>query len=51
VQIHGAYGVSEEYPVARYFRDAKVFQIIEGNNQLHRGLVAEYALGYRQPDR
>lgn len=50
VQIHGAYGVSEEYPVARYFRDAKVFQIIEGNNQLHRGLVAEYALGYRGPD-
>jgi alkylation response protein AidB-like acyl-CoA dehydrogenase len=50
VQIHGAYGVSEEYPVARYFRDAKVFQIIEGNNQLHRGLVAEYALGYRRQD-
>lgn len=51
VQIHGAYGVSEEYPVARYFRDAKVFQIIEGNNQLHRALVAEYALGYRERDR
>jgi alkylation response protein AidB-like acyl-CoA dehydrogenase len=51
VQIHGAYGISEEYAVARYFRDAKVFQIIEGNNQLHRGLVAEYALGYREPDR
>lgn len=51
VQIHGAYGVSEDYPVARYFRDAKVFQIIEGNNQLHRGIVAEYALGYRAPDR
>lgn len=51
VQIHGAYGVSEEYPVARYFRDAKVFQIIEGNNQLHRSLVAQYALGYRERDR
>ena len=47
VQIHGAYGVSEEYPVARYFRDAKVFQIIEGNNELHRSMVAEYALGFR----
>jgi alkylation response protein AidB-like acyl-CoA dehydrogenase len=47
VQIHGAYGVSEEYPVARLFRDAKVFQIIEGNNQLHRAMVAEFALGYR----
>jgi alkylation response protein AidB-like acyl-CoA dehydrogenase len=51
VQIHGAYGVSDDFPVGRYFRDAKVFQIIEGNNQLHRGLVAEYALGYRKPDR
>jgi alkylation response protein AidB-like acyl-CoA dehydrogenase len=51
VQIHGAYGVSDEYPVGRYFRDAKVFQIVEGNNQLHRGVLAEYALGYRQPDR
>ncbi|GAC1324163.1 MAG: acyl-CoA dehydrogenase family protein [Mycobacteriales bacterium] len=51
VQIHGAYGVSDEYPVGRYFRDAKVFQIIEGNNQMHRGMLAEYALGYRPPDR
>ncbi len=51
VQIHGAYGISEEYPVARYFRDAKVFQIVEGNNELHRGMVAEYALGYRGKDR
>lgn len=51
VQIHGAYGISEEFPVARYFRDAKVFQIVEGNNQLHRGMLAEYALGYRTADR
>lgn len=51
VQIHGAYGVSDEYPVSRYFRDAKVFQIVEGTNQLHRTLVAEYALGYRGDDR
>jgi alkylation response protein AidB-like acyl-CoA dehydrogenase len=51
VQIHGAYGVSDEYPVGRYFRDAKVFQIVEGTNQLHRAMVAEYALGYRETDR
>jgi len=44
-QIHGAYGVSDEYPVARYLRDAKVFQIVEGNNQLHKALVASAALG------
>jgi alkylation response protein AidB-like acyl-CoA dehydrogenase len=47
VQIHGAYGVAEEYGVARYFRDAKVFQIIEGQNQLHKALIAELALGFR----
>ncbi|WP_354698556.1 Acyl-CoA dehydrogenase [Paraconexibacter sp. AEG42_29] len=47
VQIHGAFGTHEEYHVARHFRDAKVLQIVEGQNQLHRGMVAEYALGYR----
>ncbi len=46
-QIHGAYGVSEEYPVGRYLRDAKVFQIVEGNNQLHRSLIAESRTGIR----
>ena len=46
-QIHGAYGVSDEYPVARYLRDAKVFQIVEGNNELHKSLVAEAHLGMR----
>jgi alkylation response protein AidB-like acyl-CoA dehydrogenase len=47
VQIHGAYGASEEFPVGRHFRDAKVFQIIEGTNQLHRTMIGEYALGFR----
>jgi alkylation response protein AidB-like acyl-CoA dehydrogenase len=46
-QIHGAYGVSEEYPVGRYLRDAKVFQIVEGNNELHRALIAEGSTGIR----
>ncbi|MBZ5703621.1 MAG: acyl-CoA dehydrogenase family protein [Acidobacteriia bacterium] len=48
VQIHGAYGCSGEYPVSRYFRDAKVFQIVEGQNQLHKALIAEYTLGLRR---
>ncbi|MCI0530052.1 MAG: acyl-CoA dehydrogenase family protein, partial [Nitrospira sp.] len=48
VQIHGAYGCSSEYNVGRYFRDAKFLQIVEGQNQLHRALIAEYALGYRR---
>jgi alkylation response protein AidB-like acyl-CoA dehydrogenase len=46
-QIHGAYGVSDEYPVGRYLRDAKVFQIVEGNNELHRALIAEGSTGIR----
>jgi alkylation response protein AidB-like acyl-CoA dehydrogenase len=46
-QIHGAYGAHEDYHVGRHFRDAKVFQVVEGQNQLHRVMVAEYALGYR----
>ncbi len=47
VQIHGAYGASDEYPVGRYLRDAKFLQIVEGVNDIHRVLVAEYALGLR----
>jgi hypothetical protein len=46
-QIHGAYGVSDEYPVGRYLRDAKIFQIVEGNNELHRALIAQDATGIR----
>lgn len=48
VQIYGAYGCSGESPVSRYFRDAKVFQIVEGQNQLHRSLIAETHLGFRE---
>ena len=40
-------GAREEYHGGRHFRDAKVFQVVEGQNQLHRAMVAEYALGYR----
>jgi alkylation response protein AidB-like acyl-CoA dehydrogenase len=47
-QIFGAYGCSDEYNVGRYFRDAKIFQIIEGQNDLHRAMIAEFALGYRR---
>lgn len=51
VQIHGAYGIHEESHVGRHFRDAKVMQIIEGQNQLHRGMIAEYELGFRSATR
>lgn len=47
LQIHGAYGVSPEYPIGRLFRDAKVLQIVEGSNDLHRALIGEMAIGIR----
>lgn len=47
IQVHGAYGVSPEYKVERHFRDAKVLQIVEGSNDLHRSIIAEMALGLR----
>ncbi len=47
VQIHGAYGFSDEYPVERYYRNAKGAQIYEGSREIHKILQADYALGYR----
>jgi alkylation response protein AidB-like acyl-CoA dehydrogenase len=47
VQIHGAYGTSPEYRVSRIYRDAKVFQLVEGANEIHRLLIADYLLGTR----
>jgi glutaryl-CoA dehydrogenase (non-decarboxylating) len=42
VQIHGARGCSAESSVARYFRDAKVMEIIEGSNEIQQLTIAEY---------
>lgn len=47
VQIHGAYGYSNEYPVERYLRNAKAPVIYEGTREIHTIMQAEYALGYR----
>ncbi|UPK30551.1 acyl-CoA dehydrogenase family protein [Bradyrhizobium sp. 195] len=44
VQLFGASGISNEYPINRYFRDAKVLQIIEGTNQIQRNIVAKSVL-------
>lgn len=48
VQIHGAYGYSDEYDVERFLRNAKGACIYEGTSQIHELIQAQYALGYRQ---
>jgi glutaryl-CoA dehydrogenase (non-decarboxylating) len=48
IQIHGASGYSEEYPVARYLRNSKAATIYEGTSQLHTLIQADYLLGYRE---
>ncbi|MEU8270974.1 acyl-CoA dehydrogenase family protein [Sphaerisporangium sp. NPDC049002] len=40
VQIHGANGCGPDYPVARFYRDAKVMEIIEGSNEIQRITIA-----------
>jgi alkylation response protein AidB-like acyl-CoA dehydrogenase len=45
VQLFGAAGISAEYPINRYFRDAKVLQIVEGTNQIQRNIIARALLG------
>jgi len=47
VQIHGAYGYSDEYDVERYLRNSKGAMIYEGTSEIHTLLQAGYALGYR----
>jgi glutaryl-CoA dehydrogenase (non-decarboxylating) len=43
VQLHGANGCTSEYPVQRYFRDAKIMEIIEASTQLQQINIAQYA--------
>lgn len=45
VQLFGAAGISGDYPINRYMRDAKVLQIIEGTNQIQRNIIANSMLG------
>ncbi len=48
VQIHGANGYSDEYPVGRYYRNCKAAVIYEGSREVHKLMQADYALGYRR---
>ncbi|WP_404334786.1 acyl-CoA dehydrogenase family protein [Planococcus rifietoensis] len=47
VQIHGAYGYSDDYPVARYLRNSKAPVIYEGTREIHTLMQADYVLGNR----
>lgn len=47
VQLFGAAGISAEYPINRYMRDAKVLQIVEGTNQIQRNIIGNSILGRR----
>ena len=41
VQVFGGYGYSRDYPVEKLMRDAKIFQIFEGTNQIQRTTIAK----------
>jgi len=47
IQVHGAYGYSDEYDVERYLRNAKGAILYEGTSEIHQLMQAGYALGYR----
>ncbi len=44
VQVHGGAGCSSEYPVERFYREAKVLEIIEGTSQIQQGIIAKFGL-------
>jgi acyl-CoA dehydrogenase len=44
VQIFGGYGYSQEYPVEKLMRDAKIYQIYEGTSQIQRLIIAKEIL-------
>ena len=51
MKILGAYGYSSEFPIERYYRDAKSYQIVEGSTNVQKMIIAQDALGYRKANR
>ncbi|MEE9144842.1 MAG: glutaryl-CoA dehydrogenase Acd [Candidatus Binatia bacterium] len=51
VRILGAYGYSTDFPVERYLRDAKSYQIVEGSSNIQKLIIAQDALGYKKANR
>jgi glutaryl-CoA dehydrogenase (non-decarboxylating) len=48
VQVHGANGYSDDYPVGRFYRNCKGAVIYEGTREIHKLMQADYVLGYRE---
>jgi acyl-CoA dehydrogenase len=48
VQVLGGYGYIKEYPVERFMRDAKIYQIWEGTAEIQRLVISRYILGERR---
>lgn len=48
MEVHGAYGFSDEYPVARFLRNSRGAVIYEGSREIQKLMHGEYALGYRK---
>jgi alkylation response protein AidB-like acyl-CoA dehydrogenase len=44
IQIHGGYGYTVDYPVERFFRDAKITEIYEGTSEIQRNVIARETL-------
>lgn len=51
MKILGAFGYSTEYPVARFYRDAVLYQIVEGTANIQKMIIAQDQLGYRKANR
>ena len=41
MQVHGAYGISKEYKIERIFRDAKMYELLEGTSEIQRELIVK----------
>ena len=49
MQIHGANGLTEEYPVERYLRDSRVMEIIEGSTQIQQATIGRWEVERASP--
>ena len=45
IQMFGGYGYSRDYPVEKLLRDAKIFQIFEGTNEVMHIVIANHTIG------